>query len=368
MIRTRRGTGNINAMGDFRFKRLDRFRAGGSGDDMLLSVPLPRTASGKIYQCSFNPDAGPRLFLIGDPPQPRAIADDDLPRIRRQPGPGETVCPYSGFQAADDEFVHFDDVEAIKKRVLWSVEADLGDYLQNMAKGFNRRQPRGGLLSLSMSVKNNHRPEPLMIREDLLRELECRICRRPYGVYAIALFCPDCGAPNVAQHFEREVQLVAEQIAVADEKSAQGRVELAYRLMGNAHEDVLTAFETTMKTVYRYLIRARLPQEFESLCSEKTIRNAFQNIERGHKLFAKLDIDPFAEIAPDDLGFLRINIQKRHVVGHNLGIVDQSYAELTQEEQPGETVALLGAEIERFARICLQVIARIEHHLAPASV
>src|SRR6202521_3794245 len=33
--------------------------------------------------------------------------------------------------------------------------------------------------------------------------------------------------------------------------------ELAYRLMGNAHEDVLTAFEATLKTVYHHKAAVR---------------------------------------------------------------------------------------------------------------
>ena len=40
-----------------------------------------------------------------------------------------------------------------------------------------------------------------------------------------------------------------EQVELAS-KLAVEQSELAYRLLGNAHEDVLTAFEATLKTVY----------------------------------------------------------------------------------------------------------------------
>jgi len=58
---------------------------------MLLSMPVPRSPSGKIYQYSPNPEAVPRLFLIGEAPQGRAVAREHLSRIRRQPGSGETA-------------------------------------------------------------------------------------------------------------------------------------------------------------------------------------------------------------------------------------------------------------------------------------
>jgi hypothetical protein len=347
---------------DFRFRRIERHRIGGMRDRMELSYPVPRSPSGKIDQYSPNADAVPRLFLIGDAPADRAIVPEHRQRIRREPGAGETVCPYSGHVAPDDEFVHFADIEAIKKQVEWEAAADIEDHLAAMAKDFNRRQPRNSFISIKMDFKPSRRPRPLTIREDLLRDLECDVCRRAYAVYAIALFCPDCGAPNLALHFRREVALVGEQIALANGLDAS-RAELAYRLMGNAHEDVLTAFETALRTVYRHLVRVRLPVRAEALCAKKEIGNAFQNIDRAREKFGKLGIDPFSTLTDDGLGLLRVNIQKRHVIGHNLGVADEHYAELTQSEQPGETVTLIGEETHRFAQLCLQIVTNLESQL-----
>lgn len=353
-------------MKDLRFHRLEQHRVGGTRDTMELSYTPPRSPSGKVYHYSPNPEAVPRLFLIGDAPDERTIASEHDHRVRRSPGPGETVCPYSGMIADDEDFVHLDDVEAIKKQIEWELAADVEDHLADMAKDFNWRQPRNSLISIKMDVKPSRRPRPLAIREDLLRDLECDICRRAYAVYAIALFCPDCGSPNLALHFRREIALVAEQITLAQSQEEAGRAELAYRLMGNAHEDVLTAFETALKTVYRYLARARLPEQAEALCAKKEIGNAFQNIDRARSKFAPLGIDPFADLPAADLELLRVNIQKRHVIGHNLGLADEHYAELTQTEQPGETVSLIGDETRRFGAICLHIVSDLESTLLPS--
>lgn len=350
-------------MSNLRFRRLEQHRTGGTSDSMELSMPMPKTPSGKVYNYSPNPDATPRLFLLGNAPDVRSVAEEHQHRIRRQPGPGETVCPYSGLIASDEQFVHFDDVEALKRQVMWAAQEDVGDYLENWARDFNRGQPKGGFISMSMSVKRSRRARPFTIREDLLRDLECDICQRAYGVYAIALFCPDCGAPNIALHFTREVHLVREQIALADQLEAESRRELAYRILGNAHEDVLTAFETALKTVFRYLVCQRLPDETETLCGKMPIGNAFQNIGKGRSLFVSLGIDPFAGLTESDLSTLTLNIQKRHVIGHNLGIADERYSELTQDEQPGETVTLIGDEIAQFAQISLSVVAALEEQL-----
>lgn len=86
---------------------------------MELALPAPKSRSGKVYQYSPNPDATPRLFLVGEAPEDRAIAEEHRPRIQREPGPGHTVCPYSGHIAEDEAFTHAADIEAVKKYALW---------------------------------------------------------------------------------------------------------------------------------------------------------------------------------------------------------------------------------------------------------
>jgi hypothetical protein len=63
--------------------------------------------------------------------------------------------------------------------------------------------------------------------------------------------------------------------------------------------------------------------------------------------------------------YLKLNIQKRHVLGHNLGMADEHYTEITQDQQPGETVNLLGDEIYRFGELCRNVVFDLENYLLP---
>jgi hypothetical protein len=81
--------------------------------------------------------------------------------------------------------------------------------------------------------------------------------------------------------------------------------------------------------------------------------------------FSALGFDPFAALSESELIVLRHNIQKRHVIGHNLGLADKHYVELTQDEQPGETVRLIGDEIRQFAELCLRVVSSLDDRLLP---
>ncbi len=348
-------------MSDFQFTRLQKYRTGGTNERMELGMPIPKSTSGKIHRLCRSPGCVPGLFQLRNAPSGRTVSDAHVTLIRRQPHTPGTTCPYCGTDAADRDFVFKGDIEAAKKQVLWAAKEDVHDAIQGMLKDLGRGFG-SGLIRVKVESNRPHSLPPLIRRRDLLRDLTCDICHRSYGVYAGALFCPDCGGRNIHVHFRREIQLIGQQLDLARKIGEDGDRELAYRLLGNAHEDVLTAFEAYHKVIYRFLLKRRLPAEADALSSKKAIGNRFQNIQRGRELYARFGFDPYARLCEDDRQFLGINIEKRHVLGHNLGMVDQEYAALTQAGRPGETVPLLADDIARFAEVCESVIVGLEEH------
>jgi len=265
--------------------------------------------------------------------------------------------------AEDAAFVSPRDQEAALEHVQWAAMEGLRETLDASLRGVARsinRGSRGGLISMTAKhTPSVPLPSPQPYREDLLRVLTCNVCARGYGVYAVGLFCPDCGATNVGVHFARELQLVRDQAALSRIAADDGQAELAYRLLGNAHEDVVTAFETYLKTLYRHIVRHRRPADADEALTQKVIGNAFQNIEKAGKRYATLGIDPFAALTTAAMGLLERNIQKRHVIGHNLGLVDEAYAAHAGETGFGQTVDVTPAEITDFAEICAAVVRHI---------
>ena len=344
-------------MGDIRFRRLERRGARRRGDLIELSMPLPRSPNGMEYRVCPAAGCQPAIFQLGEVLSSEEWSGEAT-HLRRQPHTAGTTCPYCGHDSDDDhDFVDPKDLEALTNWFKWAAAEDAIDAFSDMLGRVGKGLPRGGAVSISVDTRRRQSPEPRMWREDLLRDLTCSVCTRRYGVYAIAVFCPDCGAPNLAVHFQRECDLISQQVDLAREAAT---AELGFRLLGNAHEDVVTALETYLKTVYRYLVRKRLQQEVAKMNSAKAIGNAFQNLGRARQKYSVLEIDPFAALEEDDLNYLRLNIEKRHVLGHNLGLSDEKYAEITQGEQPGQTVVLLAHEVERFATVAAKVVARLE--------
>ncbi len=183
------------------FKHLRQFQTGGTDEHMELTIPRPRTESGLLECFCPSESCSPRVFQIGQSGDTVAVESDAVARRRYAPRGTATVCPYCATRQPDNEFISPRDREAALAQVHWAaqrgVEDALGKAMSDMARGFNTRSS-GGMFSMSMSVKRAPpTPAPRAYREDLLRVLSCDACARTYGVYAVGLFCPDCGATNV---------------------------------------------------------------------------------------------------------------------------------------------------------------------------
>jgi hypothetical protein len=337
------------------FKHLDQFKTGGSGTEMQLSIPPPRTPDGRVYRLSPNEKAQPRHFVLGAANNAVVVSDAARVRMKLEPRSKKTVCPYSGIIGDDQDFTHPDDINAAVEIVKHAAIADARAEIARILKGIENSHIR-----VQTSNSRAMTPPPRFERRDLLRELMCDQCGRDYGVYAISLFCPDCGAPNLRLHFARELVLVHMEIENANK--FENQPEFAYRLLGNAHEDVLTAFEATLKTVYQY----QVAQGDISAPPCKPVKNDFQNVDRAAARFAEFNLDPFACLDPSELPILKLNIQKRHIIGHNLSVIDETFAEHATEARVGETTQIIGDDIRQFANLSQRVVDSLDTWLGGA--
>lgn len=317
---------------------------------MKVGIPLPRTPDGRVYRFSPNENAYPRHFVIGNVVASVGLSKELRVRMKHEPHTKQTVCPYSGIVADDDAFIHPDDVKAALEIVKHAAAQDMQDAVSDIFRNaFKGSSSVKGPIRVTTDVKRSiPKPKPRFSRQDLMRKLVCDHCGRDYGLFAIGLFCPDCGAPNLRLHFSREAELVDDQVSLAKGIETE-KEELAYRLLGNAHEDVLTAFEATLKAVYFY-------GKAQANVSPPKVGNDFQNIDKALRRFAELNLNPFAELTDPEMAALLLNIQKRHIIGHNLGVVDDKFATHANDAKVGETVGLVGADIQQFAAIGQKVV------------
>ncbi len=96
------------------------------------------------------------------------------------------------------------------------------------------------------------------------------------------------------------------------------------------------------------------------MASKRAIGNRFQNMDRAKNLYENFPLTRFSVLNPDELKLMRLNIEKRHVIGHNLSMADEAYSDTEEREKPGTTVEILADEISEFAETAKKVIAGLE--------
>lgn len=349
-------------MSDFRFRRLERFALERRRSTMKLGIPLPKTSGGKVDRDCPSPRCETRRFQIGGSEEPASTDPAKLGRMHRPRGTPGMTCPYCGHDDADDAFTTREDRRAAAEDVKWAATEDIAEAFGSMLESAFRG-------SKHVQVKRSYRPprpQPRTWREDLLRELCCGACGRRYGVYAFALFCPDCGAANVTEHFSRENELVEHQLGSAESCTDPER---RFRTLCNALEDLVTALESALRAVYVHIVTARCAaQDAERRTSKGAIGNRFQNIERGTDAFSEFGIDPYSALAEPDRIRLGLALAKRHVVTHNQGMVDAAFVRHTGTGSVGRPVQISPAEIRDATELIAAVLADLERtcpELAP---
>lgn len=324
-----------------------------------LSISLPASETGKVRRCCPDRECTPGLFLLGDAPDgpPARTAS-----MRRAPQTDGVTCPYCGTDTGDEDWICTEDENYAIEQITQAVVQDARDHLDQTARAFSRKS--SGLLGISMRIEGRSGFHSRVIIEDLLRELSCHQCGREYGVFAIGLFCPDCSVANLTVHFAREVELVCHQLDLADAAEDQ---EVAWRLLGNAHEDVVTALETYLKVTYRFVVKRRYDNEKAAHVLESLRGNTFQNPDRAVDRYADLGVNLFGGLDEDERRLVNIYVNMRHVIGHNLGIVDEKFTQATEQGSPGETVVLKADDVRKFADVGQHVIFDLEAALPELS-
>jgi hypothetical protein len=244
-------------------------------------------------------------------------------------------CPYCGHEAGQNKFFTRAQVEYAKSVVLNKVT----DALLKDLKGLEFNHPPSGSFGIGISMKVTGQPRPIHhYREKKLEtEVVCDQCTLRYTIYGVFGYCPDCGVHNSLQILNKNLDLVEKLLAVAKTQDAA----LAQNLIENALEDCVSAFDGFGRETCRvFSSKATQP--------EKAIEIRFQNIstarERVRELFA---VDFASSLTTDDWMKVQRAFQKRHLLSHKMGVVDEAYLSATGETRSflGRKVPLAGAEI-----------------------
>ena len=264
-------------------------------------------------------------------------------------------CAYCGHVAAHDQFFTKAQIEYAKSIAMRHVT----DQLHRQLKRLEFNHPPRGPFGIGISMKVTTRPYPIRYygERELETEVVCDECTLRYSIYGAFAFCPDCGSHNSLTILTKNLELTDKMLVLA---AGQGR-DLAEQLIGDALENVVSGFDGFGRKLCRVAApKATNPVEAEDM--------RFQNLTgartRMQKLFA---IDMTALVTANEWVFACRCFQKRHLLAHKLGVVDDDYLQATNDPAAvvGRTVRIGPDEVKRLCAVMLQVGEKLVAQMLP---
>jgi hypothetical protein len=259
-------------------------------------------------------------------------------------------CPYCGEVGSPDVFWTKGQIEYARSVALNKIT---GAVLRDLKKLEFSHRPRGAF-GIGISMKVEGRPHPIRYLHEprLETEVICDGCTLRYAIYGVFAYCPDCGQHNSLQILEKNLELAGKQLALA--ATLDG--DLAGQLVADALENGVSAFDGFGREVCRvHAAKASNPPKAEAI--------AFQNLAGAQKnVQALFGVDLASGLPAGEWDALCRCFQKRHLLAHSMGIVDEEYLKKTGDPQAraGRKVSIQPAEVS----VMLGLTRKLGTHLA----
>ena len=247
-------------------------------------------------------------------------------------------CPFCRHEAPADQWFTYAQVEHAQSEALAMVQGKINNALRSDAQKFNRKQPKKSFISMSMSVKGGVKRThtiPAKAAEAMQLEIECEECNSHFAVIGSAYFCPACGYNSVLRNFSDSLRKIkAKRDSASIIKEALGAVsgvddaELTSRsVIETCITDGVVAFQKYCEGLYQSYGQPSF--------------NVFQRLDQGSRLWKEAIGKEYSDwITDQDIARLKVLYQRRHLLSHNDGIVDEKYL-----ERSGDTKYRVGQRI-----------------------
>lgn len=255
------------------------------------------------------------------------------------------TCPYCGRKGPSNDFLTKDQTEYLKSAMMQHIEGDLN----NMFKKLEFDTGPVGLLGIGMSLKVDHWSAPplhLYGEKDLETYVECPSCSLKYAVYGVFAYCPDCGQHNSLQILTRNLDVVLKELDIA----ASSEADVCGTLVANALEDCVSAFDG----FGREICHIHTADAIENASKSDTI--SFQNLSGARTTVKSVfGFDFAATCTTEDWDAAVRDFQKRHVLSHKSGVVDEEYVRKSGDTATpiGRKLVIEPAEVRELTRILM---------------
>lgn len=239
-------------------------------------------------------------------------------------------CPRCGCDAPSDKWWTQEQLEALNKNVSSFALGLVHDELKTIFRDIERKSRHNKYARIT--YKPGRRPQyanlPITQSEEWATEIVCDCCGVRFSVIGNAYFCPCCGKDLTTNAIRESLASYHRRIDGYERlqsfyESEFGKEEAA-KQMALSREDTLDSLVGTFESFAK--------NRFLELGGQPQRGNVFQRVVDGSNLFKNLTGKEYRDFIGDDgVAMMIILVNRRHLISHNNGIVDDAYIRKTSD-------------------------------------
>lgn len=247
----------------------------------------------------------------------------------------KVYCPFCGHKSTSNNWNTEEQSRYIRDFGLKYIKGQLDKAFSDGARNFNRRQPRNGFITMKMEYKPGHPAVvvPCKIADMFQQKFSCEICGCNYASIGASFFCPACGHNSAERDFDRSVEAVLKmldslnviRVTLAEHQDKDTAEDTIRQMLETSIGKLTGAFQRLMEVLFNKIPRAT---------TLKQHRNIFQNLSASSELWQQIGLKGYSELLEQkEWQELKRIFQKRHLIAHCEGIVDQDYIDKSGDSQ-----------------------------------
>ena len=224
----------------------------------------------------------------------------------------------------DDGLKKEDIQKIIKSYAISYIQEELGKGLKSLERSSNKYVK----IKYNPGKKVTYINNPIGQSEEWNLDIKCQKCEPRYSVIGSAYFCPHCGFNSVEKVLDESLDTISKMLNSVSEMKlmfsdmyGKDKAETMSRSMiEGSIGDVVSAFQKFAEMRFKTL-------------SDKNVRvNDFQMVEKGSNLYREVISYGYEKwLNEEELDKMNLYFQRRHILEHNNGIIDQKYIEKSND-------------------------------------
>ena len=267
---------------------------------------------------------------------------------------GNMYCPMCGFSLPYNADKWFTDrqVSEINTRIRAFASELISKQFDSIFSRLNRTS-RSNKNLITVSYKQERRPvfknAPVLQPKEWDIEVTCPKCGKHYSVIGSAFFCPFCGENNIEDIFEKSLVVIryklnfekvfSHDLAMMPKNVA---IDFTRSILESCVSEVVSTFQKFAET------------RLKKFTQEKMRVNDFQIINKGSLLYKTHTGHSYLDfISEKEYEFLNLMFKRRHLLEHNMGIVDAKYIAETNDfsVKNGQRIIISKKEVSDFVDV-----------------